>query len=672
MLFYYLAGALLADPPADAARPEPEAPGEIVVTGERTERSLKDTASSVVVMTARELEARPAREVEDLLAFVPNVQLGTGSQGPSIRGQDTTGALQALPAFLGGNRPRTTLIVDGRAVTYNEFVFGNAPLWDVERVEVFRSPQTTTQGQNSIAGAIFVHTADPTFEPEYRLRLIGGDFHTRQVSTVASAPISAGVAARVAGDLRYNRTTTEIRDIVEDGDPNHQVYGLLRSKLLFQPGWAPDSRLAVTFAHAQSQSPQLVQTRVPYRERRDPVGGYGVFRIRADSLTAAFDHRRNDVAAKLVLSAGDSLSERLAPRGFGQARNAARDWSAEAVVSWAPEGPLRLTAGIADRHVALNQRIDLSLLVGVPRFRDRQRGTGLFGEASYAFGSATVTAGLRYQRDRQRRTGGFTTAFGPIDLHYDRSFDAWLPKLSFAYDLSPALTAGLLVQKAYNPGGTTLRFDTGEPDNFEAERLWDYEVFARAALSSGISLAINAFYYDMRNAQRAKEIRIPAPNGLTVGFADLYNVERARTYGAEAEARWRTGERLSAALGLGLLRTKVTDAGSGNPDIEGREFDRAPHLTASAAVDWRPAARVRLSAQVRHHGGYWSDPLNAPVSRVGSGTIADARGEYDAGRASLFAYARNLFDTFSIVARDPLGATLENPREVGVGVEARF
>ena len=32
--------------------------------------------------------------------------------------------------------PRTTIVVDGRAVTYNEFVFGPAPLWDVERVEV--------------------------------------------------------------------------------------------------------------------------------------------------------------------------------------------------------------------------------------------------------------------------------------------------------------------------------------------------------------------------------------------------------------------------------------------------------------------------------------------------------------------------------------------------------
>lgn len=124
--------------------------------------------SSVVVASQREIEAGTADRVDQLLAMVPKVLLGNGSKGPAIRVQDTTGALQALPAFMGGNRPCTTLIIDRRRDTYNEFVFGAAPVWDVNRVEVFRSPQTTTQGQNSIAGAIFVYSNDPTVEPSAR------------------------------------------------------------------------------------------------------------------------------------------------------------------------------------------------------------------------------------------------------------------------------------------------------------------------------------------------------------------------------------------------------------------------------------------------------------------------------------------------------------------------
>ena len=66
--------------------------------------------------------AAPDR-VDQVLDLVPNVQMSSGGEGPTIRGQDTTGASRDLYAFLGGNRPRTTLIVDGRPVSFNEFIY---------------------------------------------------------------------------------------------------------------------------------------------------------------------------------------------------------------------------------------------------------------------------------------------------------------------------------------------------------------------------------------------------------------------------------------------------------------------------------------------------------------------------------------------------------------------
>ena len=94
-------------------------------------------------------------------------------------------------------------------------MFGSAPVWDLERIEVFRSPQTTTQGQNSIAGAIFAYTNAPSFAPEYRARLIAGNFRTRQVSALPPGRSRATqVAFRLAGDFRYSRTTSQIADRV--------------------------------------------------------------------------------------------------------------------------------------------------------------------------------------------------------------------------------------------------------------------------------------------------------------------------------------------------------------------------------------------------------------------------------------------------------------------------
>ena len=166
-------------------------------------------------------------------------------------------------------------------------------------------------------------------------------------------------------------------------------------------------------------------------------------------------------------------------QGLGQSHIRGRDWSAEAMFNWTPDGPLRAVGGVSSTHVKLRQFIDLSVLSGVGRFRDTQDGAGLFGEASVTLlPRTTLTAGIRYQQDRQERGGALGTEVTSIPLDYDRTFHAWLPKLSIAYDFSRMVRAGVMAQRAFNPGGTTLRFDTGRPDNFEAETLWDYEAFA--------------------------------------------------------------------------------------------------------------------------------------------------------------------------------------------------
>lgn len=233
-----LAAVAALDEPSD---PQPD---EIVVTGERIPRTLRETAASVDITTADRIDALSgADRIEQVLEQVPNVVLGGGGEGPAIRGQDTTGVLRDLPAFLGGTRPRTTLQVDGRAVSFNELVFGAAGLWDLERIEVLRTPQTTTQGHNSIAGAIFIHSRDPTYDWEARGRLLGGNYLARQASAMISGPIVDGqLAFRAAGDLRRGRPSVKSVDTIRGADPNNDDYGLLRFKLLGEPGFWPGLR----------------------------------------------------------------------------------------------------------------------------------------------------------------------------------------------------------------------------------------------------------------------------------------------------------------------------------------------------------------------------------------------------------------------------------------------
>ena len=238
-------------------------------------------------------------------------------------------------------------------------------------------------------------------------------------------------------------------------------------------------------------------------------------------------------------------------------------------MNWAPSDSRRAVAGISRTHVRLKQAIDLSLLDGaIGKFSDRQNSIGLFGEASMALvPRLTLTTGLRYQEDRQQRGGALATNFGTIPLTYDRTFRAWLPKVSLAYDFTPDVRAGIMVQRAYNPGGTTLRFDIARPDEFEAERLWDYELFLRAKLAPGITAAANVLYYDMQNAQRLKAISIRTPLGLRVGFADLFNAPKARSYGAEAELSWRVSQPLCSSCIGGIAAHQADRRGTRLPGV---------------------------------------------------------------------------------------------------------
>ncbi len=663
---------------AQASAPVVEPPAEIVVTGERLPRSLRDTPSSVAVFTNSSIEKLGGVErLDDLFDLIPNVQLGNGSEGPSIRAQDTTGVLYALPSFLGGARPRMTLQVDGRAVSYNEFIFGSAPLWDVRQVEVYRSAQTTTQGRNAIAGAIFVETRNPTNDWSASARMLGGNLHARQASAFVTGPLSGEqLSFRLSGDLRRGRPASKIGDNQRGADPNHDDYELLRFKLLLQPSELPGARILTTLTHTGSFAPQVVGAVAPFRDRRDPDAFYGIFRVRTNAATSLVELPVNEALnTTTTFSVGRSKARRFAPPGVGETSTTVRDYSLEPIVRWHPSSSFRITGGLNYLHTRLRQFIDLSAIVGPGQFRDQQHSFGLFGEAEFKpVPSLTLTAGARYQRDRQKRRGLLAGPLLSLPIDFDESFSAWLPKVSLSYAVTPDVTAGILIQRAYNPGGTFLNFDTATQETFGAEYLWSYEAFGRASLAGGaLHLTSNLFFNRFRDGQRALPRTYRLPDGRGAGWAEIFNVPEARAYGLEAAAEWSATDRLRLSGGVGLLKTKIVDRGRFELPLGGKSFARAPAFTGSAALDWRPTQRLSISAVVKSNSAYFSDDTNEPDLRIAASARIDVRAAYDAGRFTVFGYARNLLDKLYLLelSSDTEGE-LGGPREVGVGLESRF
>lgn len=658
----------------------PSSTQEIIVTGERVPRSLQETASSVVVVTALDIEAQAGDRVEQLLAMVPNVQLGSGVDGPAIRGQDSTGVVRELFAFLGGTRPRATLTIDGRAVTYNEYVNGVASIWDVERLEIFRSPQTTTQGRNSIAGAIFVNTIDPTYNWEGRARAIVGDFRTRRASAVVSGPlVNDQLAVRVSGDLKLGRTSSDMADGIPGANIERDDHGVVRVKLLAEPRGLPGARFEASYSHVESQAPQFEAVRSPFKQRRFPLPERtnGVMRTNVDSVTASLSYALAPaLTSRTTLTHGRALMKRFGLPGLGRTRADSSDYSAESILSWQPCGPMELLGGVHYLTMKQDQFIDITgLRIGSGGFDDRQASLGLFGEAKWRpRPRLVITTGLRYQRDNQDREGQVGPVGRGITIDYDEGFEAWLPKVSVAYDITNSATIGFLAQRAFNPGGTTVNLATRRQDDFGAEQLWNYEAFVRGSFARGRgTLAANVFYNDIKDAQRAQTIEFIAPDGLPFRTTQIANAPSAMSYGSELELTWRASSRLSMRLGLGLLETKIRRTLSLADPIRGKAFQRSPRFSAAAAIDWQPIDDLRLSAQLRTASGYFSDDANTPSRRVDGSTTVNARAAYTTGTVTVSGYVRNAFNALNLTYLfTPTFGTAGDPREFGLGVEKRF
>jgi outer membrane receptor protein involved in Fe transport len=675
-------GVVAAAVQPQAAAPPPDNPEAIVVTGERQRRSIKDTPSSVVVFGKRDLERMAAPDrLQQLLELVPNVLQVSNRDAPVIRGQSTLGVLSGLPAFLGGARPRTVVQVDGRTITFNEFANSSEGLWDVSHVEVFRSPQTTTQGANSIAGAIFITTADPTWQPEGRVRAIVGEYRRRQLSAAVSVPlVDDQLAVRFAGDLYRSHASDLMIGPIVGADLNIDDFSLARVKLRAEPHALPGLRVLVTYVHQKSAAPQGEGARAPFRERRDIPCICGYTKTDVDAVTAKIGYSlTNDIESTTTLDWGKTFYRRLAVQGFGQSRVHTHDRSIESVLEWKPRGSLSAIGGVAYQRMDLGQFIDLTATpLNTGSFDDRQDSSGVFGEMTWKpVPRLSLTGGGRYQVDRQRRTGVLRTE-PPQPLDYDRSFRVFLPKVSAAFDITDDARIGVLAERAYNPGGVTLEPLDSAIVLFDAEYLWDYEAYVRAGLFGGrLSVNANLFYTASKNVQRVIDLCLESPNGC-VGLERVVNDPRAHTLGAEVQLTYKATPRLTLQASGGWLGSRVDKTLVADDPILGKQFGAAPHFSGVLSGDWTAFRNLHLSTQIRHNSSYFTDDAQTEVARIHPSTDVDARISWDTKRLTVFAYAHNLFNEFHITFWGdlPTAPNVEvgtnDPREIGIGVEARF
>ncbi|MEC8327741.1 MAG: TonB-dependent receptor [Pseudomonadota bacterium] len=184
----------------------------IVVYGQKIERSVQETKESVSVITLEEIERMPIADINNVFDITPNAyDLGFGETF-GLRGVS-----QNSLSTGGGDGALATLYIDNVAYTGFSTRFNSKDLWDIAQVEILRGPQSTNVGRNALIGAVVVQTKRPELgETSGKLKLEAGNYGQMAVSGMFNTAVTESSAFRISG--QYNEKEGHIKNATLNTD----------------------------------------------------------------------------------------------------------------------------------------------------------------------------------------------------------------------------------------------------------------------------------------------------------------------------------------------------------------------------------------------------------------------------------------------------------------------
>ncbi|GAB3292066.1 TonB-dependent receptor [Parahaliea aestuarii] len=645
----------------------------ILVIGEKTERSLRDTTSSVSVISEEALNTLQNYTVNGILSEVPNVVVTTGTV-PNIRGVTGNGSAGGFNSITGGAKARVSTLIDGVAEPFVADLTGDSGIWDIQQIEVYRGPQSTSNGRNSIGGMVYIKTNDPDLNEWDGAARVGYRDQERYLDTAAmlNAPlIDDTLALRVSAESLDAQTLTDTSGFENnppDYDPNEIDSWRLKTKLL----WAPTDDFSALLTYSANNE-QGDTGRVFY-SAADPYEYERTFfrNIDTDSDTVSLrlDYRLNDYISFDILAA--AMDYQWGFEGYEADPALEQDLifdetntTLDAKMNLGQSGDA-LTGFVGLFYFERDQDFDST--GGVSYFgNDESDSRAVYGELTYALTERwRLTGGLRVEQEQQDRYFNYTSQGVESVLENDKTLT--LPKLVVQYDVTDDTTLGLSARKGYNAPGGAFAFISNNYYLFDEEEVYTYEATLRSAFLDGnATLSANLFYNDYEGYQALNSAR------------EITNMDEVETYGLELQARALLWENLELTAGLGLLETEITEPGASYALVAGNELSTAPNLTGNIGLYYHFTDTFSAGLFAQYVDEYFGDLENTDERMAGDYTLARLSANYSGSAWKVSAYVNNLFDEKAFTVREPPGRSspdglvgIVTPRTVGFTVTFDF
>ncbi|UZD97972.1 TonB-dependent receptor [Pseudomonas corrugata] len=623
----------------------------ITVTGEKINRTLEQTQSSVVVVTEEKLREHNDKNLVDLFARTPGVYGQADNETWGIRGVPVSGFDDQGPAALNG---AVSVYVDGAVQPNRSLTLSPVPLWDAEQVEVFLGPQSTTQGRNSLAGAVVIQTKNPTFEPSFSAQTNVGNYGERGAAVAGGGAI---VDDKIAGRIAVDTSDGDgyIRNIALDKDANPHRTSNARGKLLILPN--DDTDVLLTYAHSEHRQGDRSTMRgadgkPSYYDISSNTEAFD--NLKQDTLSAKVDHRLNDAWSLTSMTANTSSD-------YSNRLDADQTASSNGVILRKHDGNL------FSQELRLNYASDtVKSFVGAyygnntNNFHDRLlvddvlnrtlkgdtkiENKALFGEVNWTFAPRwTLITGLRY--DHETNDTDIEQDTRSTSTQVKKSFNAVLPKLGIDYELATDQYLGFMVQKGYRGGGVNLRSGSGH-QAYDPEYTTNYELSYRGSFfDKTLRTRANLYYTDWKDQQVS--VRRNGSN-----FVDVFNAGRSDIKGLEVFVEKDVNEQLTLTAGGAVTDGKYKDfvTGSGQ-DMSGESFLSSPKYKMSVGAIYHYDDRLMFGTDVTYQSTapseYEFDSNNKVTGerRSDNYVLVNFNTEYKVTKnVAVSAYVKNAFD----------------------------
>ena len=160
---------------------------DVVITATKTENYIKNIPTRINLVSPRQIEALPAQTTDDLLNYVPGVNI---NRSFGIFSHSATVTMRGLN---GQEQGRVLVMIDGIPTNKSD---GGSVNWNllntdqIERIEVVKGPGSSLYGGNAMGGAINIITKKPTESFKGKASIDYGTYNTMRGQVYLSGRLS--------------------------------------------------------------------------------------------------------------------------------------------------------------------------------------------------------------------------------------------------------------------------------------------------------------------------------------------------------------------------------------------------------------------------------------------------------------------------------------------------